>query len=220
MQKKPPCPSLAVVKRMTRRLGIIGAGGHGKVAADVAQRCGWDEVVFFDDRAESGPFEHAHWQVVDHPGEIESYRCNAIFVAIGNAMARQQWCERVVELALPLASLVDPGAIVSEYAQIEPGVLIVAGAVINVDSQVRRGAIVNTRASVDHDCIVGAYSHICPATALAGGVIVGERSWIGIGSQVKQSVTIGSDVMVGAGSTVLSDIPDSVTVVGTPARQI
>lgn len=205
---------------MTRRLGIIGAGGHGKVAADVAQRCGWDEVIFFDDRAESGSFDHAHWQVVDQPGEIKSYRCSAVFIAIGNAVARQQWCERVADLALPLTSLVDPGAIVSEYAQIEPGVLIAAGAVINVDSQIRRGSIVNTRASVDHDCIVGAYSHICPATALAGGVIVGERSWIGIGSQVKQSVTIGSDVMVGAGSTVLSDIPDSVTVVGTPARQI
>lgn len=205
---------------MTRRLGIIGAGGHGKVAADVAQRCGWDEVIFFDDRAESGPFEHAHWQVFDQPSEIKSYRCSAFFVAIGNAVARQQWCERVGEFALPLACLVDPGAIVSQYAQIEPGALIVAGAVINVDSQVRRGAIVNTRASVDHDCIVGAYSHICPAAALAGGVMVGERSWIGIGSQVKQSVRIGADVIVGAGATVLSDIPDSVTVVGSPARQI
>lgn len=205
---------------MNKRLGIIGAGGHGKIAADVAQRCGWDEVVFFDERAKSGPFEHAHWQVVDHPGEIGSYQCNAIFIAIGNAIARQHWCEWAAELALPLASLVDPGAIVSEYALIEPGVLIVAGAVVNVDSLIRRGAIVNTGASVDHDCIVGACSHICPATALAGNVIVGERSWIGIGSQVKQSVTIGSDVIVGAGSTVLSDIPDSVTVVGTPARQI
>lgn len=31
---------------MTRRLGIIGAGGHGKVAAETALRCGWEEVIF------------------------------------------------------------------------------------------------------------------------------------------------------------------------------
>jgi len=205
---------------MIRRLGIIGAGGHGKVAADIAQRSGWQEVIFFDDRAKDGPFNHSHWYVVDQPREIHSYGCSAFFVAIGDAMSRQQWCESVIEMDLPLASLVDPSAIVSQYALVEPGSLIVAGAVINVDSKVCRGAIVNTRASVDHDCVVGAYAHICPGVALAGGVIIGERSWVGIGSQIKQAVIIGSDVMVGAGSTVLHDIPNSVTVVGTPARKI
>jgi acetyltransferase-like isoleucine patch superfamily enzyme len=94
----------------------------------------------------------------------------------------------------------------------------VSGAVVNVDSHLCQGAIVNTRASVDHDCFVGSYSHICPAAALAGSVTVGSHSWIGIGSQVKQGVCIGDDVIVGAGATVLSDISENLTVVGTPAR--
>lgn len=220
MARKLPCPNSMAVKKMSRRLGIIGAGGHGKVAADVAQRSGWDEVIFFDDRAAAGPFEHAHWQVMDVPNEAELYRCDGFFVAIGDPVVRQQWCDWITDRGLPLTSLVDPGSIVSEFAVVEPGALVVAGAVINVDSLICRGAIINTRASVDHDCIVGAYSHICPATALAGAVIIGERSWIGIGSQVRQNITIGSDVVVGAGATVLSDVTDSVTVVGTPARKI
>jgi acetyltransferase-like isoleucine patch superfamily enzyme len=47
---------------------------------------------------------------------------------------------------------------------------------------------------------------------------VGAHSWIGIGSQVKQGISIGDGVIVGAGATVVSDIDDDSTVVGTPAR--
>ena len=78
--------------------------------------------------------------------------------------------------------------------------------------------IVNTRAAIDHDCTIGAYSHVCPGTALAGSVTVGKHSWLGIGCQVRQGASIGSNVTVGAGATVVSDIQDGLTVVGTPAR--
>jgi len=77
---------------------------------------------------------------------------------------------------------------------------------------------VTTRASIDHDCRIGAFSHVCPGAALAGTVTVGGHSWIGIGSQVRQGIRIGSHVTVGAGATVVSDIADGLTVVGTPAR--
>ena len=203
---------------MSKRLGVIGAGGHGKVVADVAGRAGWAQVVFFDARFTSGDCAHVHWPLVAAPEDAAVHECDGYFVAIGNSEVRQQWCERLLDNGLPLVSLVDPSAVVSEYAIIEPGVLIVAGAVVNVDSYISQGAIVNTRAGVDHDCHIGAYSHICPAAALAGTVKVGAHSWIGIGSQVKQGISIGDGVIVGAGATVVSDIDDDSTVVGTPAR--
>lgn len=203
---------------MNKRLGVIGAGGHGKVVADLAERAGWTDVVFFDARFASGNREHAHWPLIAPPEEAAEHVCDGYFVAIGNSRARQQWCEWLLANDLPLVSLVDPSAEVSAYATIELGVLVVGGAVVNVDSYLSQGVIVNTRASVDHDCHVGAYSHICPAAALAGTVTIGAHSWIGIGSQVKQGLCIGNDVSVGAGATVVSDISDSLTVVGTPAR--
>ncbi|WP_290518650.1 acetyltransferase [Alcanivorax sp.] len=203
---------------MSKRLGVIGAGGHGKVVAEVAERAGWAQVVFFDTRFTSGDCAHAHWPLVAAPEDAAVHECDGYFVAIGNSEVRQQWCEWLLDNGLPLVALVDPSAVVSEYAIIEAGVLIVAGAVASVDSYISKGAIVNTRACVDHDCHIGAYSHICPAAALAGTVKVGAHSWIGIGSQVKQGICIGNDVIVGAGATVVSDIDDDLTVVGTPAR--
>lgn len=216
---KQPCLNLRAVP-MTKRLGVIGAGGHGKVVADVAERAGWPQIVFFDVRFGEGDRAHAYWPLVAVPEDAAVNGCDGYFVAIGNGHVRQQWCEWLQDNDLPLVSLIDPAAVVSNYVTIEAGVLIVAGAVVNVDSCLSVGAIVNTRASVDHDCHIGPYSHICPAAALAGTVSVGAHSWLGIGSQVKQGVCIGDDVVVGAGATVVSDISNNLTVVGTPARSL
>ncbi|MTT52814.1 acyl-ACP--UDP-N- acetylglucosamine O-acyltransferase [Alcanivorax sp. VBW004] len=203
---------------MKRRLGIIGAGGHGKVVADTALRCGWEEVVFFDGVAAKGAYSIGRWDVVDVPENASRHVCDAFFVAIGNALHRRTWSERLVADSLALTTLTDPSAVISPFADIGEGVLVVAGAVINVDARVGRGAIINTCASLDHDCVIGDYSHVCPAVALGGEVTVGEGSWLGIGCQVKQCIAIGNAVTVGAGATVVSDIQDGLTVVGTPAR--
>ncbi|HAJ03160.1 MAG TPA: acetyltransferase, partial [Brevundimonas sp.] len=47
---------------MSRGLAILGAGGHGRVIADCAERLGWSHIVFFDDNPwaeKSGPWELA-----------------------------------------------------------------------------------------------------------------------------------------------------------------
>ena len=191
---------------MSRRLGIIGAGGHGKVVADTAERAGWSKVVFFDPRFGLSEQTHAHWPLLGFPEDAQTHECDGYFVAIGNSQARQQWCEWLLDRRLPVASVIDPASTVSQYAMLESGVLVVAGAVINADAHIAQ------------DCTIGAYSHVCPGSALAGTVAVGEHSWLGIGCQVRQGVSIGSNVMVGAGATVVSDIQDGLTVVGTPAR--
>jgi acetyltransferase-like isoleucine patch superfamily enzyme len=77
--------------------------------------------------------------------------------------------------------------------------------------------IVNTGATIDHDCVLGDGVHVCPGAHLAGEVRVGDETWIGIGASVVQSVCIGSRAVVGAGAVVIGDVPDDVTVVGVPA---
>lgn len=203
---------------MIRRLGIIGAGGHGKVIADTAERTGWSEIVFFDPRFDSSNLSHAHWPLVGVPEDAKFQCCDGYFVAIGSSKPRQEWMEWLERNGLPLVSLVDPTAVVSRYARLEVGVLIVAGSVVNADAFVGRGSIINTRAVVDHDCQIGMYTHICPGVSLAGNVSVGDHAWVGIGSQIRQGVKIGCNATVGAGATVISDIEDGWTVVGTPAR--
>ena len=40
-----------------KRLAIFGASGHGKVIAEIAELCGWTEVIFFDDDTNKNKLE-------------------------------------------------------------------------------------------------------------------------------------------------------------------
>ena len=70
-------------------------------------------------------------------------------------------------------TLIHPNATVADSAQIGAELVIMAGAVINPYAQLGKGCIVNTRASVDHDCNVGDYVHVAVGAHLCGTVEVG-----------------------------------------------
>jgi len=203
-----------------RRLMIVGASGHGRVAADCASLLDeWTEIVFFDDRWPSVNCNRG-WPVV---GRIDALvdaigERDEMFVAIGHAPTRTALLYRFRDMGLSIASLIHPRAIVSSETKIDRGTIVVAGAVINIGASVGFGCIINTCSSVDHDCVLGDGVHICPGAHLAGDVHVGAQSWIGIGAVVRHGIRIGSNVTVGAGAAVVRDVADALTVVGVPAR--
>ena len=86
-------------------------------------------------------------------------------------------------------------------------------------SPCERYAIVNTNASVDHDCRIGEFVHVAPGVAICGGVRVGAGTLVGVGARVLPNVTIGARAVIGAGAVVVHDVPDGAMVTGVPARQ-
>ena len=201
-----------------KRLAILGASGHGKVVAEIAELSGWD-VSFYDDAFPSVSSLEA-WGVL---GNTEDLIANlsaftGVFVAIGNNSIRLDKYKIFAVSPIKLVTLVHPSAVVSSYSSVGDGTVIMAGAVVNPFAKLGMGCIVNTSASIDHDCILGDGVHVSPGVYLAGGVLVGDCSWIGIAASVKQCVSIGRNVTVGAGSVVLADLPDGVVAVGVPAN--
>lgn len=204
---------------MTRRLALLGAGGHGKVVADCALLCGWEDVVFYDDAwprtAVNGP-----WPVQGTSEDLKRDlpRYAGVVVTIGSNRIRLDKLRWLQDLGAPLVSVVHPGAHVSGFAHLGLGTVVMAGAVINIDASIGQACIVNTGATVDHDCQLADGVHISPGAHLSGQVSVGEASWIGTGAVVRQCLDIGPDVTVGAGAVVVKAITGAVTVVGNPAR--
>ncbi|MFY0992440.1 acetyltransferase [Halomonas sp. C05BenzN] len=201
------------------RLAILGASGHGKVVADIALQNGWEEVCFYDDAYPAlGRVEQ--WPVA---GTFEDLLRNlagfaGVTVAIGDNRVRDERLETLLEHGGNLATLIHPRAIVSPFATITPGCVVVAGAVINAFALVARGCIINTAATVGHDCQLARGVHVASGANLAGGVSVGCFTWVGVGAAVRQGVCLGEGVTVGAGAAVVRDVADGATVVGVPAR--
>jgi sugar O-acyltransferase (sialic acid O-acetyltransferase NeuD family) len=200
---------------------ILGASGHGKVVAEIAELNGYQHITFFDDRWPSLTSVE-HWDVSGDTASLlaTASEYDVVVVAIGHNATR---CAKQRELSAAGANfnvLTHPSAVISKYADIKAGTVVMANAVVNPFSHVGSSCIINTSSIVEHDCRLAGGVHISPNASLAGGVVVGENSWIGIGSQVKQLVAVGRDAVVGAGSTVINHIPDFQTVVGSPAHTL
>lgn len=199
---------------MKRKLMIIGAGGHGKVVADIGALVGYNQIDFLDDQA--NPAVPTVGTVADYTRFIRSHD---FIVAIGNNRVRERITKRLAENGADIVSLVHPAATVGSGVQIGKGAVVMAGAVIHADATIADGAIVNTCSSVDHDCVIGAYAHISVGARIAGTVTIGQRTMVGAGATVINNLTVCDDCMVGAGAVVVKNITEAGTYLGVPAKR-
>ena len=199
---------------------IIGAGGHGKVVADAAACTHhWKEIVFVDKRYPDLS-SAGHWPVTNDHDDLDKFEKNACdyIVAVGDNNIRHKLHKELKNKGFNLVNVIHPAAEISDYAELGVGNAVMVNAVINVDTKIGDACIINTAATVDHDCIIGDGVHISPGSHLAGQVEVGKYSWIGIGATVNQLVIIGENVTLGAGSVAIENIPEGKIAVGIPAN--
>lgn len=95
-----------------------------------------------------------------------------------------------------------------------------ANVVINTDTIIGKSCIINTAATIDHDCVCKDFIHISPGVHIAGTVHIGNKTWIGIGSSAINNITICDEVTVGGGATIIADIKESGKYVGTPVKRV
>ena len=113
-----------------------------------------------------------------------------------------------------------PTAFVAENTVIGPGCQILAQSAVCVEAVLGRACVINTAASVDHECRLGDGVHIGPGAHLAGLVTVENYATIYTGAVVIPGLRIGEGAVVGAGAVVIEDVPPGTVVVGNPARII
>lgn len=205
----------------TTGIVVIGAGGHGKVIADILRAAGHSVAGFLDD---DEALWGAEWCGVAVLGPIASWQRwqpAGLILGIGHNATRYRISQQLADGGhVPWINAVHPRATVAESAQLGSGVAIAAGAIVNPDARLGDHSIVNTAATVDHDCVLGAATHLGPGVHLAGGVQVGRGTLLGVGSVVIPYQMVGAWSIVGAGAVVTTDLPPNCTAVGAPARVI
>lgn len=207
------------------RVAVYGSGGHGKVVADILFAEEHHEVVAYLDDDPSKEGVRIGKLAVRAAGErlkevARDLRIEGVALGIGDNTVRARIVERCQAASLHVVRAVHPRSVIAPSVELGEGVVVMAGVVVNPFSRLEEGSVVNTSASVDHDCTVHRYAHVFPGARLAGAVEVGEFSYIGMGASVIQNRRVGARATVGAGAVVLADIEDGTTVVGVPARRI
>ena len=192
---------------MNKRLAIVGASGHGKVIADMAKKLGYTDIVFFDDNETIT--ECNGYAVVGTGRDVSMFSDREFVVAIGNAQIREKIQRDLEDSGHHITTLIHPNAVIGENVALGAGTV-----------RVGKGCIINTCASVDHDCLIGDFVHVSVGAHVAGSVKIGARTWVGAGATVSNNIAIRGDCMVGAGAVVIKDINEPGAYIGVPARRM
>jgi sugar O-acyltransferase (sialic acid O-acetyltransferase NeuD family) len=202
---------------------VFGAGGHGKVVADVAISAGLTIDGFLDDDPKLIGQEVLAGKVLGGLDCLREYlRAGpvGIVLGVGSNTARRVVGRRCRDAGATILTVAHRMAAISPSATLGPGTVVMAGAVVNPDARIGEGVIVNTGAVVEHDCQIGNYAHLSPNAAVGGGVHLGDLSSLGLCACVLPGVSVGEGAVVGAGAVVIRPLAPYSVAVGVPARVV
>jgi len=207
-------------KCQPRSLVIIGAGGHAVSVANVALSMGYKIECFVD--GDKGGLDLLGIRIISDLGKLKNINELSFAIAIGDNSARERVYNEMIAAkpSLHFPALVHASAVISFFSDIECGALIMPLSIIGPNSKIGKFCIINTRASLDHDCLMLDYSSLAPAVVTGGNVTIGKRSAVSIGASIKHGLQVGDDTIVGAHSYLNRDLPNKCVAYGVPAKLV
>jgi sugar O-acyltransferase (sialic acid O-acetyltransferase NeuD family) len=206
---------------MTRSVYLVGGGGHARVVLDAMLLSGVKVSGVLDPSLKRGELIFSvpvlgGDEILDDVSSSVTELVNGIG-ANPRVTPRQMLHEKLTARGFAFATVRHPSVLCGRECELGEGIQLLAGAVLQNRVRVGANAVVNTRASIDHDCVIGAHSFIAPGAILSGGVEVGGSVFVGAGAVLLPGIAVGRNAIIGAGAVVRENVPEDCVVAGNPA---
>jgi sugar O-acyltransferase (sialic acid O-acetyltransferase NeuD family) len=193
---------------------LYGASGHSKVICSIFEAMKVRVDCIFDDYKKINLLDNYKvLSVYSH-----DYKPNfSLLISIGDNKTRKKISERVFH---SFSTAIHPTSIVDKITHIDNGTAIFHGVIIQRDVKIGKHCIINTNASIDHECKIDDFVHIAPSATLCGNIQVGEGTLVGANATILPNIQIGKWCIIGAGAVITKNIPDHSFVCGVPGKII
>lgn len=203
---------------MKKKLIIIGAGGFSKSIIDSINYKKIDLIGFIDTYKKG--FHQGYPIIADNINKIDTPQQYVYFIGIGDPIQRYEFLLKLKHHKLEMINIIDSSSMLSKNITLGNGIYIGKMCIVNSDTKLADGVVINTRSLIEHGNLIDCCSNISTNVVLNGDVKVGQCSFIGSCTVVNGQITIGSYTTIGSGSVVIRNIIDKVVVAGSPTRLI
>jgi len=205
-----------------RKVVMLGSGGHAKVLSDALLASGISVKNIVDPYFSES---YGFWNEISVLDDADLLKLNPTDIVLVNGVGsippsstRERLYTQFKNAGFQFLEVVHPTAVLGSVVQLDEGVQIMAGVIIQAGSKIGNNTIINTGARVDHDCKIGSNVHIAPGVVACGGVFIGDHVHIGTGAVIVQGVSVGEGAVIGAGAVVLKDVPEHHKLLGNQPR--
>lgn len=207
-----------------KRIVIIGAGGFGREVAwlieDINKKKKEFEILgFLDDSIEKKDEIINGYRVL---GGLEEIELKDVYFtcAIGNSKIKSNVVKKAIERKLKPINLIHPSVKTGKYNKFGEGLIICAGTIITVNTNIEDYVTINLNCTIGHDTKIGMFTTMYPGVNLSGECVIEKGVELGTNSTIIQGKKIGKNTIVGAGSVVVRDLIENCIFAGVPAKKI
>ncbi|MDF2667930.1 MAG: transferase [Paenibacillus sp.] len=202
---------------------IIGAGSLGLLTLDILIANKETASIAFLDDQEVSIGQHIHGYPVFGPiaaiiVHLSRLHHTSFIIAIAGNTIRKKLADAYRPLTF--INAIHPQTVISPFATLGIGNIVLPGTVIDPDVQIGNHTIINKSVSIGHNSVLMDCSQAAHGVRIGGFSCLKPRAFIGLGASLLPHITVGEDAIVGAGAVVTRHVDNNQTVVGVPAKPI
>jgi len=186
-----------------KKIIILGDGGHAKSCCDVIELEKKYKILGLVTNKVKKKKAFNNYPILGTDKDLKLLRKKSAyaFVAIGHVKdnsVRKRLYKKLKELKFNIPKIISPLSYVSKNSKILNGTIVMHGAIVNAGSFINKNCIINTKSLIEHDCIIDENSHIAPGAIVNGHTRIGKNTFIGSNSVIKQEIKIGNNCFINA----------------------
>lgn len=202
---------------------VIGAKGHAKEIFEVLNENKLLEpLYFFDNYNKNDNTTIFDRTILKSFKDVEIVFSDSkkFCIGVGNPYVRFSLAQKFINRGGSLESIISKRALIGKITNFQIGVNIMPFSALYNYSKIGKGVLINSFASVHHDCEVGDFTELSPGSRILGRSKVGAFCSVGANSVVLPDLEICDNVIIGAGAVVTKSIFQPGTYLGIPAKKI